>query len=62
MKSAPKVIRTDFVGAPVLGLNYGAYVSFSSPYSIKEAKNTQRLSGSNLPPNGKSNFSTEIYR
>jgi hypothetical protein len=53
MDNAPNASRTGFAGAPVVGLNWGAYVSSTSSHGIKEEKITQRLFVCNVPPKGK---------
>jgi hypothetical protein len=40
LNSEPNASRAGFAGAPVVGLNWGAYVSSNSSHSIREEKIT----------------------
>jgi hypothetical protein len=52
MDNGPKVWRTGFTGAPVVGVNYEADISSNSSHGIKQVKIIQRLFASNVPPKG----------
>ena len=57
MNSAPSATLIDFARAPVLRLNWVAYVSSSVALGIRDNKPTKRVSDSNVPAKGTGNCS-----